>query len=179
MTYDRLKAGAKEFFIDTYVEFFQGEIVGKLQRFLAPLTPDDLRQFATEGKAPPVPGEAVDSLRGYEDYLEKLKPEEVFEWLAKARPDLADVLISLGDTGAEYVVRLQAFIIDSIRSPEGAPSTEPAKTQFVQAHCDSCGQDWPVPRELASEVNVCPFCGVGKEEEAPASEEETSEEEFE
>jgi len=167
MTHDKLKSAAKEFLIDTFVEFFQDEIVGKLKRFLAPLTPDDLRHFATKGGAPPVPSEAVDSLRGYEDYLEKLKPEEVFGWLMKARPDLADVLVSLGDAGAEYMVRLQAFIIDSIRNPQGVPSTEPAKTQFVQAHCDACGKDWPVPKELADQIQVCPFCRVGKEEEAP------------
>lgn len=163
MNGDKLKAGAKELFIDTYLEFFPDEVVAKLQKFLAPLTPEDLRQCVADSKAPPLPAEAVEELKGYEDYLERLKPEELFEWLGKARLDLADTLASLGDQGAEYVVKLKSFIVDSIRNPEGAPTK--TESQMVKLHCDACGADWTLPKNLAEKVAVCPFCRVGREEE--------------
>lgn len=162
--FDELKAVGKELFIETYVELFGNEIVDTLGKILAPLNPDNLKQLVAEGKAPPVPDEAVEELKGYEDYLEKLKPEEVFEWLFKARPDLANTLVSLGDEGAEYMVKWRAFIMDSIRNPEGAP-TKPAAESLVELHCESCGAKWPLPKELAEQVTMCPFCGKGKEEE--------------
>lgn len=159
-----LKSGAKEFLIDVYLEFYRDEIIAKLRKFLASLSPDDLKQLVPEGQAPPVPAEAVEDLKGYEDYLEKLKPGEVFQWIAEARPDLADVLVSLGDEGAEYVVKLQGFIVDSIRNPEGVPKSKP-ESPMVGLHCDSCGADWTLPKNLAEQVKVCPFCKVGLEEE--------------
>lgn len=165
---DKLKAAGKELLLDVYTEFYQDEIIDKLRKFLMPVTPENLKQMVAEGKAPPVPSEAVEQLTGYEDYLEKLKPEEIFQWLLKARPDLAEALVSLGDEGAEYVVKLQGFIVDSIKKPEGVPKPE----SMVQLHCDSCGADWPLPKNLAEQVQVCPFCGVGREEKAEGAGEE-------
>lgn len=160
---DDLKAAAKEFFIDTYLEFYHDQVIDTLKSILAPLSPDSLKQFVAEGTAPPIPDAGIEALKGYEDYLEKLKPGEVFQWLAEARPDLAETLVELGDAGAEYVIKLQHFIIDSIKNPEAAPKPE---SQMVELHCDFCDKSWPMPKNLAEGVTVCPFCGKGKEEEA-------------
>lgn len=156
--------------IDVFLEFYRDEIIGKLRKFLAPLSPKDLKQCVNDGKSPPVPAEAIKELKGYEDYLEKLRPEEVFQWVVSARPDLAEVLVELGDAGAEYVIKLQAFIVDSIRSPEGTPKQTPESQ--VSLHCEACGADWTLPKSQAEQIQMCPFCGVGKEEETKVENEE-------
>lgn len=164
--FDKLKAAGKEVLIDVYLEFNEDEIIAKLKKVLAPLTPDNLRQLVTEGKAPPIHKAIVEALKGYEDYLGRLRPEELFEWLNKARPDLAKTLMSLGDSGAEYMVKLKAFFVDSIKAPAAtkpSAATEPAQTkpQMVRLHCEACGKDLDLPKTLAQEITVCPFCGVG------------------
>lgn len=165
---DELKAAGKQLFIDTYLEFYRGEVIANVKRAVAPFSPDDIREFVAEGKAPPLPPPAIKALSGYEDYLEALKPEELFEWLAEARPDLAETLMSLGDQGAEYIVRLRQFLVDSIRNPEEAPVKQP-ESQMVELTCDACGAKWTLPRNLAEKVRMCPFCGVSREEEPEES----------
>jgi len=167
---DDLKAAAKEFFIDTYLEFNQGEVIAKLKRVLEPLTPDNLRQLVTEGKAPPIHKGIVEALKGYEDYIGRLKPEELFEWLNEARPDLAETLMGLGDSGAEYMFKLKAFFLESIKAPAPAEPGSPEepsgpKPQMVGLHCEACGEDWTLPKNKAEQVKSCPFCGVGVEEQ--------------
>lgn len=169
--FDKVKAGAKELFIDTYLEFNQDEVIAKLKKVLAPLTPDNLKKLVTEGQAPPIHKGIVESLKGYEDYLGRLQPEELFEWLNKARPDLAKTLMSLGDSGAEYMVKLKAFFVDSIKAPAAteppaATETAQSKPQMVRLHCEACGSDWELPKSMAEQVKNCPFCGVGVEEQA-------------
>lgn len=165
---DDLKAAAKEFFIDTYLVFYDAEVVAILKQFLAPLSPKQLEQFVADGTAPPIPDAAIKRLKGYEDYIELIKPEEVFQWLAKARPDLAETLVSLGDAGAEYVVKLQKFLLGSIKNPEQVPTGQTGKVELT---CEQCGKTWELPKDEAEKVTVCPFCGVGREE-APAVEPE-------
>lgn len=159
---DELKAAGKEILIDTYLEFYHDEVIATVRKFLNPFSPDDIRRFVAEGKAPPMPAPAIEALSGYEDYLESLKPEELFQWLAEARRDLAEALASLGDEGADYMVRLKSFILDSIRDPEGAPNQ--AAESIVKLTCESCGAEWRLPRSQAEKVTLCPFCGAGKEE---------------
>ena len=158
---DDLKAAAKEFFIDTYLEFYGDQVVDILKQLLAPLSPKQLKEFVTDGTAPPIPDAAIKRLKGYEDYIELIKPEEVFQWLAKARPDLAETLVSLGDVGAEYVVKLQKFLLDSIRSPEQVPTKQTGKIKLT---CEQCEKEWELPKDEAEKVTECPFCGVGREE---------------
>lgn len=165
---DDLKAAAKEFFIDIYLEFYSDEVIDILRKFLARVTPEHLKQFVADGTALPIPDAAIKRLKGYEDYIEIIKWEEVFQWLAKARPDLAETLLSLEDEGTEYVVKLQKFLLDSIKNPEQAPTKQ---TGMVALTCESCGEKWELPKDEAEKVTVCPFCGVGREEE-PAEEPE-------
>ena len=167
---DSLKSAAKEFFIDAWLEFNSEQIIDTLRKLLAGVSPDDLKRFIAEGIALPVPPQVFNSLKGYEDYLEKITPNDIFEWLYKARPDLGDVLISLGeDATAEYLVKLKGFIRDSTTNPpspaEAEKPAQEAKPQFVMAHCDGCGKEWPVPKALADQIKVCPFCGKDREEE--------------
>lgn len=168
--FDKLKAAGKEALIDTYLEFNPGEVIAKLRKVLEPLTPDNLRQLVTEGQAPPIPKAIVESLRGYEDYLGRLMPQELAEWLKKARPDLAETLMELGDSGAEYVVKLKTFFLESIKAPASAEPSSPEepsgpKPQMVGLHCEACGEDWALPKNKAEQVKSCPFCGVGVEEQ--------------
>ena len=135
---DDLKAAAKEFFVDVFLEFNRGEVIDTLKKILAPFSPDDMKQFASEGTAPPIPEAVVEHLKGYEDYLEKLKPEEVFQWMFEARPDLAEALMSLGDEGASYMIKLQSFIVESVKT-SGKAETKQPETQMVNLHCESCG----------------------------------------
>lgn len=175
--FGKLKAGATELLIDVYLELYQAEFIAKLQQILAPLTPDDLGHMVSEGKAPPIREAIVESLRGYEDYLDRLKPEELFEWLNKARPDLAETLMSLGDSGAEYMVKLKFFIIDSIKAPASPepnkpePQTAPdesAKEKLYKCVCSECGESVAVTKEAFEAMKLCPFCGVEKEEQGGA-----------
>jgi len=169
MSYDKLKAGAKELFIDLFIEFNREEIIEIMRKFLSPLKPGDMEEFVASGTAPPLPPTAIKNLKAYEDYIEKINPQEVFEFLSAARPDLGELLVSLGDKGAEYVVKLKQFIVDSVKSYKEEP-VEPAKA-MVKLHCESCGKNWILPKEEAEAVIKCPFCGIGKEEETNEPEE--------
>lgn len=174
-----LKSTGKELLIDFYLEFSQDEFIAKLKMILAPLTPDILRQLVTDGKAPSIHEAVVESLRGYEDYLGRLPPEELFEWLNKARPDLAETLMSLGESGAKYMVMLKFFIIDSIKAPATAPGEpelpapkENAQEQLFRCVCDSCGKASVVTKEDFEAMKLCPFCGVEKGGPTPEQEPE-------
>lgn len=166
---DKLKAGAKEIIIDTYLALNQDEFIAKLHRILAPLSPDSLRQLVAEGKALPLHEATIESLRGYEDYIGRLMPEELFEWVNKARPDLASTLMSLGDSGAEYMVYLKVYLIDCIKAPAPEPgkpelpAPQENKPQLYNCVCDSCGKSKQVTKEEFDAMEVCPFCGVEKE----------------
>lgn len=168
---DKLRAAAKEFFIDTWLEFNSDQIIDVLQKLMAGVTPDNLKQFVAENVALPVPPGALDALRGYEDYVEKLTPQELFEWLYKARQDLGETLMALGeDATVDYLIKLRGYIIDSIKNPEDIPVE--GKQPLVELTCDACGKKWTLPKDLAEQIQVCPFCGHSAKEETTEEPEE-------
>lgn len=156
----------KGFLIECFLEYYGDELVAQIKKILddSGLTAADIPEFVMGDKALPIPPQAFVKMKGLEDYFETLEPARIFEWLAKARPDLANELIKLDELGAEYIVRFKYFMIDSIKAsevtpPEGAtgepePEILPPPMEEV---CESCGASFSVTEE-ESEITECPNC---------------------
>lgn len=166
----------KGFLIECFLEYYGDEMVAQIRKLLddSGITAADMPDFIMNNRALPIPPQAFVKMKGLEDYFETLEPARIFEWLAKARPDLANELVKLDELGAEYIVRFKYFMIDSIRASEAAPpeeakeatpleeakeetETETAPTSPMEKLCESCGASFTVTEE-ESEITECPNC---------------------
>ena len=157
----------KGFLIECFLEYYGDEFVAQVKKILddSGITAADIPEFVMNNRALPIPPQAFVSMKGLEDYFETIEPARIFEWLAKARPDLANELVKLNELGAEYAVRFKYFMIDSIKASE-APPPEEAKEETepetpppppMEEVCESCGASFTVTEE-ESEVTECPNC---------------------
>lgn len=123
----------KGFLIEMYMEYYPQEVAKRLKIMLdtAGITREDVRRFVVDNQALPIPEKAFVNMQGLEDYLATIKPGRVFKWLLEARPDLAEELINLGDVGAEYIVKLKKFIIDSIKALDLPPGEKEEEAKHV------------------------------------------------
>jgi len=147
---------------ETYVALMHDQIVGALRGYLAPLKPDGLRRMVQKGEFPPLG--MVSSLgEGHNiEYLKGITTLRVVEYLAEARPDLAQVIADLDIQGARYMKDLRQLLLELVSHPEKslAESTEyETKQDMAKATCDQCGKSWPVPKDEAAAIDKCPFCG--------------------
>ena len=179
----------KGLLIECFLEWHGDELIAQLKDILdkSGITAESIPDYVLNNKALPIPGEAFTAMRGLEDYLEQIDPGRVFEWIHKARPDLAEALIELGDPGAEYIVRFKMFMIDSIKASAPSPEPEapaevaegdtgdeeeesPADTppspepgipemRIKRITCELCGESWNATEEEAAKTTECPHCG--------------------
>ena len=179
----------KGLLIECFLEWYGDELIAQIKDMLdqSGITAEDIPDFVLNNKALPIPDQAFSALKGLEDYLEQVDPARIFEWIQKARPDLAIALIALDDAGAEYIVRFKMFMIDSIKAV--APSSQPeqptqqaegaedAKDEEGESEtdtteepavpemtvkkitCEECGGTWNATEEEAAKATECPFCG--------------------
>lgn len=155
------------FAFEFYVEFMHDKIIEGLRGYLAPLRPEDVRRMVRKNELPPLDLSGF-SLDDNDKYLEKISAVGVLEYLAEARPDLAQVIQDMGPRGAQYVAKLRLHLLELVSHPEKslAESTEyTTKQDMVKATCDKCGKSWPVPKDEASSIKECPFCQAGLDEE--------------
>ena len=177
----------KGLLIECFLEWHGDELIAQLKDILdkSGITAESIPDYVLNNKALPIPGEAFTAMRGLEDYLEQIDPGRVFEWIHKARPDLAEALIELGDPGAEYIVRFKMFMIDSIKASAPSPEPEaPAESEsqnegvespdegvespeepavpemkIKRVTCELCGESWNATEEEAAKTTECPHCG--------------------
>jgi hypothetical protein len=126
------------------------------------------------------------SIRGYEDFMVRIKPVRIYEWIMMAREDLGTALWNMGDPnlppeqkpGLRYIVDFKKFILAKVGAIGTAADTPqlpaagavPENTvKILQASCDKCGKTWSVLASKAAEITKCPFCEVPTGGEAPAA----------
>ena len=171
----------KGMLIECFLEWYGDELVNQIKDMLdqSGITAETIPEYVLNNKALPIPDEAFSAMKGLEDYLEQVDPARIFEWIQKARPDLAIALINLDDAGAEYIVRFKMFMIGSIRAApstpveegsdgdESQPDTPPSPSdeptvpemKVKRITCEECGESWNATEEEAAKTTECPHCG--------------------
>ncbi|MDD4984467.1 MAG: hypothetical protein PHQ43_01560 [Dehalococcoidales bacterium] len=159
---------AFEFFLET----MHDSIIQGLKKYLSSINAGDIPTMVRKGQFPPLAHLDFSVIGDNIEHIEKISLVRLVEFIAEARSDLAAAIQDMGPAGAEYMVKLRTHILDKIRQSAVAKEFKPEK-DMVFAHCDECGKKWPVPRQAASSITKCPFCGAGeKEEKEPPVEEE-------
>jgi hypothetical protein len=157
------KIGSR-FAFEFFLEVWKDKLVAMLKDWLSTYTVEDIQKMVKRGKFPDTQGLNFGAVKDYTEYLEKISAERLFEdFIAPARPDLAQAIQGMGMPGAQWLVKLRAHLMNQVLAGKG---TESVKEDLVQATCDVCGKSWPVPRSEFDSIKECPFCGAGKDEAA-------------
>lgn len=160
---NRLRKFGSRFAFEFFVEIMHDEIIKGLRNYLASILPEDVPRMVREGEFPPLEDLDFSAVADNVEHLKRVSVVRLMEYLAEARPDLTKAIQDMGMKGAEYMVKLRLNLLDRLKHPEKllAKSTEyQPKTEMVQATCDQCGMSWPVPKDEASSIDKCPFCGA-------------------
>lgn len=162
----QLKKVGSRFAFEFFLEVWKERFVEMLRKWLSSVTVEDMQKMVKRGKFPDTEGLNFGAVQEYLEYVEKMSANRLFEeYLAPARPDLAQAIQEMGMSGAQWLVKLREHLLDQIRQV-----TKPVKKDMVQATCDSCRKSWPVPREEFDKIESCPFCGHKQGEEVKREE---------
>jgi rubrerythrin len=175
---DKVMKALGEFGIEVYFELYHDNIVKGLRNYLMPITPAKMKQMVQKNQAITLPPDFLATAKGYEDYLDIVTPQRLFEVFAEARPDLGAMLEAMGEDGAEYVVLFHRHFVESIKATplqeEKSISQEIKDGRTVKLTCDKCGHTWTATPKEAAAVTECPECHApaGDEPEELAQDEE-------
>ena len=157
-----------EFFLET----MHDPLIKGLKKYLSTISAEDIPAMVRKGKFPPFKDVDFSAAGDNVDHIQKISLFRLVEFISEARPDLVTEIQNMGKAGAEYMVKLRVHLLDKIRQPDGGKDFK-LQEDTVLAHCDQCDKKWPVKKDEASSIIVCPFCGVGdKEEKETPSEDE-------
>jgi len=156
-----LKATALELFLEMYKK----DIIEELGNALRMLNPAEVPRMVREGIAFPIPDSFFAKCASFEEYVEKFPVERFFEeFLAPASPLVVAAIIDMGDEGAEYMVNLKQFFVDSIKAQaelrKQAAESEPAVEETAKTE--------PAVEETEEIPPVAPRFRVKVAEAAPA-----------
>lgn len=158
----RLHKIGSSFAFAFFLEVMHDEIVSGLRKYVTKIRPEDLPRMVKKGEFPPLKDLDFSAVGDNVKHLEKISVVRLMELLAEARPDLALAIQDMGMKGAEYMAKLRLHLLEMVKHPEKplAESTDyTPPAEMVQATCDKCHASWPVPKEEASSLDKCPFCG--------------------
>jgi len=162
----QVKKVGSRFAFEFFLEVWKEKLVEVLRKWLSSVTVEDLKKMVKRGKFPDTAGINFGGVQDYIEYLEKMSTERLFEdYIAPARPDLAQAIQGMGMPGAQWLVKLRQHLLNQVRKV-----AKPVKQDMVSAKCDSCGKSWPVPRDEFDKIESCPFCGHKQGEEIPGLE---------
>ena len=171
----QVKKVGSRFAFEFFLEVWKEKLVEMLRKWLSSVTVEDLQKMVKRGKFPDPAGLNFGAVQDYIEYLEKMSTERLFEeYIAPARPDLAEAIQEMSMPGAQWLVKLRQHLLDQVRKV-----AKPVKQDIVQAKCDACGKSWPVPRDEFDKIESCPFCGHKQGEEVSESPELVEEKPFE
>ena len=163
----QVKKVGSRFAFEFFLEVWKEKLVEVLRKWLSSVTVEDMKKMVKRGKFPDTAGLNFGGVHDYIEYLEKMSTERLFEdYIAPARPDLAQAIQEMGMPGAQWLVKLRQHLLNLVKG-----ATKPIKKDVVKATCDACGKSWPVPRAEFKDITKCPFCGHKQGEEASESQE--------
>jgi len=158
----RLGKFASKLLFEWTIEMMHDTIIAGLKKFLSSIQTEDVSKMVRECRFPPVEHLDFSMLSDNVEYLERITELRLMEIVAEARPDIAKVIMEMGMPGAEYIAKLRLHLIGQVKHPEKALSESTdyeSQTNMVKATCDKCHKSWPVPKDKASSIDKCPFCG--------------------
>lgn len=152
---------AQKFLLGLSIETAGPKII---KEFMAPYTPEAFGEMVKAKQFPYIESAYLEQLQGNKNLILGISVMQFAEMLGEARPDLIKILLGMGDEGGVYIHLLHGHIMDLILHPEKAAQQASLKQgvgkDMVKAVCESCHQDWPVPREDFAKIEKCPFCGA-------------------
>lgn len=162
---EEFKKIGSRFMFEFFLEVFHDRLIEAFREFLAGYTPERIKEMVVKGEFPYIPPDNLVSVKGYEQYLERIKPERFADALQEARPDLAQALEEMDMEGGLYIIKLCDHYLNLIAHPEKAEPKllEGLPKEMMEAVCEECGKSWPVIREEFSNIKECPFCHIGKD----------------
>lgn len=115
-----------------------------------------------KGRFPPLEQLDFSAISDNSEHLERITTDRLIDFIAEARPDLIIAIQDMGNKGGKYILKLRRHLLDQIKHPEMAlaKSTDyKPELEMVKATCSNCSKSWPVPKDQASSIDKCPFCG--------------------
>lgn len=151
-----LRKFGSRFAFELFIETMHDVIINGLRNYLRSIQPEDIPGMVGQKKYPPLEDLDLSVVGENIEHIEKISLLRLVEFIAEARPDLAQAIQDTGAAGAEYIVNLRQHILSRIKRAEFKP-----EKGVKLACCDKCGRKWPVKEEDANSITKCPFCGDG------------------
>lgn len=158
----RLERFGSHFLFEFSVGLMHNAIVKGFRSYLHSIKPEDIKSMIKKGEFPPLKHLNFSAVVDNAEYIETITEVRLFDVLAEARPDLAQAIQDMGMPGAEYIAKLRLHLFDLVKHPEkamGESTDYTPKKEMVLATCDHCHKSFPVPKDEASSIDKCPFCG--------------------
>jgi len=151
-----------------YLKTIHGAIIEGFRKCLSSIQPEDIRAMVEEGRFPPLEHLDFSAVSDNTEHLERIDTDRLIDFIVEARPDLVIAIQDMGREGGEYIIKLRLHILGLLKREEFK-----VEKNVVLAHCDVCGNKWPVNEDEASSITECPFCAKEKDRiEKPPVEDE-------
>lgn len=151
------KMGSR-FAFEFFLESMRPRILEGLRNYLRKVEPDGLRDMIKLNRFPDVKNLNFAFLADNTEHLEHISALRLMEFLAEARPDLAQTIMEAARPGADYLAALRRHLLDRIKAA-GSPLEDGPIPELAQATCDKCGKSWPVEKSKSGAIDKCVFCG--------------------
>ena len=161
----RLAKFGNRFLLEFFIEAMHGTIVKGIRAYLAPVKSEDIPEIIKQNLFPPLKGMNLSIVTDNAELIKTISAVRIMEFIGEARPDLATAIQEMGMPGAEYIVKLRAYLLDLAMHPENAlgKSTDyKPELEMAKFTCSKCKKSWVAKKVEASEYDKCPFCGAGK-----------------
>ena len=150
---------ASRFVFELYLADKHDEIIAEIKRWLESYSVDDIDKLVKDNSFPFVPAGIFqmvgEDVVGFIDYINS---KRLWEFLVEARPDLAEAIDSANAYG--WFDSMRKHFTACVKDPSSARVQAPVlKDKIVMVHCDSCGNDFPMPKTEAEKLEKCPGCG--------------------
>jgi len=155
------------FAFEFFISLMHDNIVEGLRKYLTSIQPEDIRQMVKKELFPPLEHLDFSALGDNIEHFEGISVVRLMEYVAEARPDLAQGIQDRGAAGAEYMAKLRLHLLSLVKHPEKplAESTDyEPKEKMKLAKCDKCGKSFPIPEVEVASITECPFCHAGNEQ---------------
>jgi len=161
--FDGLKRAGSQFAFEVAMELSHPLIIDGFRKWLEQYSLDQYRDMIRKGTYPAIKPEHFEAAKDYADYIQGITVDRLIDFLAEARPDIVEVIVSMGDQGGNWLINLREHFLDCLVHPEkagtGSPAPMPQK-KMKTVTCDKCGKSFPMEEEAVAKLEKCPLCGA-------------------